>query len=65
MAKHEILVEGIGSVGSTASWKEARETYSAYVRGSKEGAGSVTGESVTWMRDGAIYREYLGTKEEE
>jgi hypothetical protein len=62
MAQHEIIVGNIGTVYTGPSWKYASTTYKDYMWASKEGAGSVAGESVTWMKDDEVYKEYIGTQ---
>jgi hypothetical protein len=53
---HEILVGNVGRVYEGRSVKDAQAYYDIYRKGMN--TGRAQGESVTWMRDGEIYKEY-------
>lgn len=60
MPQHEIIVSNIGSVFLGKNAHRAEKIFRAYRRASYAGVGRASNESVTWMRDNEIYREYLG-----
>jgi hypothetical protein len=61
MRKHEIIVGNVGTVYDGDSAGQASKTYREYVQMSKDDCGRVAGESVTWTKDGDIYKEYVGS----
>ena len=65
MAQHEIVVGNIGSVYGGTSQKKAQKTYAEYCEQSQSNYGRAAGENVTWLVDHNIYKEMLGTLEEE
>jgi hypothetical protein len=58
---NQIVVGNIGQVLDCDSFKECLETYHEYVKQSKNNYGRAAGESVTWFKNGEIYKEYVGT----
>ncbi len=60
MTEHEIVVGNIGVVLQTDDHREARISFVDYCKLSLDNTGRAGGESVTWMRDGELYREHLG-----
>lgn len=56
--KHEIVVENVGTVITTEDEAVAEKAYTNYVTLSRDGVGRCSGESVTWMRDDDVYREF-------
>lgn len=55
---NEIIVGNVGTTLVTNNYILAQAEYHTYVRLSKEGAGRVGGEGVTWMYQGEIHREH-------
>lgn len=61
---YEIYIGNIGTV-SVTGYTEAKRVYATYVAQSQTGYGRAAGESVIWCRDGEIYKEYIGTVDQE
>lgn len=57
---NEIIVGNIGSVYHGGDDEEARETYREYVQQSKSGYGRASGEDVTWIKNGEVYKNHTG-----
>ena len=60
-SKHQILVGNIGIACDTASAKEARSAFNEYISQSKSDYGRAGGETVTWLKNGEIFKEYSRT----
>ena len=63
MAKYEIVVGNIGSVGVYNNPVQANAVYWQYVRTSKETNGRASGENVVLFKDDEISKEYFGSKD--
>ena len=59
MSQHSVIVGDLVVVRD-GTWKEAKTAFIQYRKQSKAGCGRVSGESVTWLRDGEPYIEYIG-----
>jgi hypothetical protein len=60
---HEIIVGNIGTVYSGNIAADAGKVYREYVLSSAaatSSSGRAAGEDVTWMRDGEVFREFIG-----
>lgn len=53
-----VIVGNIGTVYQGSNENQAAAAYTEYVSQSKENYGRASGESVVWMRDEEIYKEY-------
>jgi len=62
---NEIIVGNIGTVYRGNLLKEAMQTYGEYKKQSIANYGRAAGESVTWFKNGEIYREHIGTQDQE
>jgi len=62
---HEIIVGNVGNVYHGCDDVEASKAYEEYCKQSKENYGRASGESVVWLKDSEIYKEYSGTLEDE
>ena len=58
--KHEVIVGNIGTVYSGGDSFTAQGVYQRYVILSQKKFGSASGENVTWIHNGEIYREHFG-----
>lgn len=58
---HQIIVGNIGTVYDGNDRKKAEETFDGYCRLSQDGYGRAAYETVTWMRNGEIFKEFTGT----
>ena len=65
MSNHTVIVGNLGTVVHDGTWKEAKAAFFEYRKLSKANYGRVAGESVTWLRDGDVYFEYVGPLEKE
>jgi hypothetical protein len=65
VSDHEVIVGNVGIVYDGQSDMEASYSFNEYRAQSREGYGRAAGESVTWLRDGEIYKEYIGTQDNE
>lgn len=63
MAFHQITVTNIGVVYMGESKSEATQTYLDYVKLSADNYGKAAGETIYWMVDGYLHKEYMGTLE--
>ncbi len=60
MATHSVVVGNIGMVTHTGTYAESEKAFSEYRKQSVTEYGRAAGESVTWFRDGEIYKEHVG-----
>ncbi len=60
MATHSVVVGNIGMVTHTGTFRESEKAFNEYRRQSATEYGRAAGESVTWFRDGEIYKEHVG-----
>lgn len=56
--KHEVLVSNIGRVYAGDSVEQALIAFREYEAQSKMGAGRAAGETVTWLQDDEVFKEY-------
>ena len=61
MPVHTIVVGNIGTVYEGESDRDARLTFNIYIDHSQSNRGRCAGEDVTWLRDGDIVSEFIGT----
>ncbi len=62
---HTIIVTNIGTVFTSRDSHESRLYYTDYVNDSQEGYGRIGYESVIWLRNGKVYRKFVGKLEKE
>ena len=62
---HEVVVGNVGTVYSGEDAAVASVKYADYRELSEANLGRAAGESVTWLQDGEVYREYVGTVDRE
>lgn len=58
---HEIVVGNIGTVYSGNNRSVAMAKWNTYREQSREDSGRASGESVTWLKNGEIWREFIGS----
>jgi hypothetical protein len=58
MKRHEIIVGNIGKVYDGNDGEEARKNFVHYRELSQNSNGRASGENVTWLVDGEVYKEY-------
>ena len=60
MVQHEVIVGNYGFVYSGISGDVAARAYTAYVRYSLQSNGCLSGQWVTWRKDGITHKEHSG-----
>lgn len=63
MNNYTVLVGNIGMVLDCQNKAEAEATYREYVSQSKTGVGRAGGETVSFFKNGELFKEYIGTRD--
>jgi len=64
-ANYQVIVGNIGTVYNGTNGFTANKEYNSYIGLSKQLYGKVSGESVIMFKDGEVYKEYIGTIDQE
>ena len=62
---YTVIVGNIGTVYNGTNGFTAVKEYNSYIGLSKQPYGKASGESVTLLKDGEVYKEYIGTIDQE
>lgn len=60
-AKYDVVVGNIGYVVTDGSKREALAAYNEYIWQSKLSLGRASGEDVTILKNGEIFKQYMGS----